>query len=72
MLSTGNYRAFLFSYFKMLAETSAFAKFALNRCVELAKFTRVTYIGKNFLAKIRSQARPNIITMAVAGIAVAQ
>jgi hypothetical protein len=31
-----------------------------------------TYIGKAFLAKIRSQARPKPITTAVAGIAVTQ
>src|ERR1700722_9965441 len=34
-------------------------RFALNRCVEVTKSTRITHIGKNFLVKIRSQARPN-------------
>jgi hypothetical protein len=54
----------------MLAETPV--PCALTGCVELTKLTRLIHIGKNFLAKIRSQTRPKTITLPVAGMAVTQ
>jgi hypothetical protein len=48
------------------------AKALLHPLQNLPNWPVIAHIGKDFLAKIRSQAKPIIITTAVAGIAVTQ